>query len=382
MARRFALAFAFSAAALFGAAFQSAALAPGDKAPSLHVEKWFDGGAKAPAPASYRTPPYDVVMLFDPAEPGAYAFLSLLDAVRDANPERVREIKAVAKGEVKSLGEFLSRNPALSFPVGVDSEDGATFKLYCDTDSILPLAFVFKADGSLAWAGHPTGIESVVKRLDDGSFSVSTQRKITALRTELQTALRSGLGAVILKNADRILSIDPGDMIAIQAKLFVYEGQGALTEAREFLEKTLKLRPDDFEIRLVYLGLLARSGELEAFKGESLKSFDAVKGSLSRLGRLAAFLLETSPFGALPVAATLDAAKRNLEAIPADAAPSKRAVAYEILARASYESCRVDEAVTNQTKAVELRKGGPYEKAALQLLDFYKGVKRSSQNSQ
>jgi hypothetical protein len=28
-------------------------------------------------------------MLFDPAEPGAYAFLSLLDAVRDANPERV-----------------------------------------------------------------------------------------------------------------------------------------------------------------------------------------------------------------------------------------------------------------------------------------------------
>jgi hypothetical protein len=74
---------------------------------------------------------------------------------------------------------------------------------------------------------------------------------------------------------------------------------------------------------LFYLGLLARSGELEAFRGESLKSFDRPQGSLSRLGRLAAFLLETSPFGALPVAATLDARENAIwEAYSADAAPS------------------------------------------------------------
>jgi hypothetical protein len=129
----------------------------------------------------------------------------------------------------------------LSFPVGVDSEDGATFKLYCDTTPYCLWPSVFKADGSLAWAGHPDWHRvAVVKRPTTAPSASPPSAKITALRTELQTALRCGC------LARRDPQITPtgfspstgGDMIAIQAKLsFSTRGQGALTEARELPRK-------------------------------------------------------------------------------------------------------------------------------------------------
>lgn len=370
-----------TAAAAF-AQFSCFALEPGRRIPDIHVEKWyFEDAPKPETPASDDRAGrrrLDVIMIFEANAPGSFAFLKLLESVKASNPAQTRDIKAIARNNSKQLDEFFARNGQLSFPVGSDTSNSATYKDFCDTESILPMAFVVYEDGTLAWSGHPTGIEAVMKRIDEGSFDASSQRKISILRGELQTALQSGLGAVVLKNADRILALDPGDMIAIQAKLFIYENQGRFKEARDFLTESCVKCPADPEIRLTYLGLLLRAGDMDAYKADTAKCFADFKGKTSFLPKFASFIMDNSPFGEMPVNLALESAKSYMASLDDNSPKDTRAYANELLARANYYSCRQFDAIGFQSKALELRKGGPYEVPAAKLLDFYKGLGQRS----
>ena len=371
------LSIAILAATFAFAPFSGLSLEPGRRIPSIHVEKWYFEDSPKPAKDETKAAAMrqlDIIMVFDSTAPDSFAFLKLLESLRTANPSQIRELKAVARNSSKQLDELFAKNGSLSFPVGADTSNLATFKEFCETESILPMAFVVYEDGTLAWTGHPTGIESVMKRINDGSFSAESQRKISVLRGELQAALHSGLGAVVLKNADRILTIDPSDMIAIQAKLFVFESQGRFKDARDFLTDASAKAPKDSEIRLVQLGIIARAGDMDAFRHEASKCQEDFKDNPAFLSKLSSFIMDNSPFGEMPVALALEAAKGYAASLNANSPRDAQAYADELLAKASYYSCKKSDAVDFQAKALELRKGGPYEAPASKLLEFYKGL--------
>jgi len=360
---------AFFTGALMLSMLTAFALDPGRRAPEIIVDKWLSKDAPQELKAK---DPVDVVMIFDAAAPGAFAFLKMLESVREADSGNIRNITAIARNPASVVEELLARNGELSIQVGVDTTDYVTFKSYCDTESVLPMAFVLFKNGTVAWSGHPTGVASVAKRIADDTFSVESQRRISILRSELQTSLQSGLGAVVQRNAERILELDPGDMIAVQAKLFIFESDGKYKEAIEFLSKACQKSPKDQELRLAFLSLLIRSGELDAFKAETLKCQKDFKDSYVFQGRLCSFLLESSPFGLLPLDIALAAADAYAAGLNSSATKDKQALSFELRARTSYCAGRMASAVDFQAKASALRKGGPFEAPAAKLLDFYK----------
>ena len=352
----------------------SYALEPGRRVPDIHVDKWYSSDSQKDV-SKKSDKAVDVVMIFDANDPSALAFLKMLESIQNSMPSQIKSVKAIAKNSPRQLEELLSHSGQLSYPVGTDTSNFITFKEYCDTESMLPLAFVVLPDGALAWSGHPTGIESVIKRIDNGTFDIDSQRRISALRIELQTALRSGLGAVVLKNADRILAIDPSDMISVQAKLFVFEGQSKFKEAGEFLSDAVAKNPKELELRLVYLNFLVRVGDMDTYKSETAKCFESFKDNPSALSKFCAFVMENSPFGNMPVALAREAAKIYADSLGDSNTKETKAFAYELQAQASYYSGDLPAAIEFQVKSTELRKGGPYEAPASKILDFYKSIK-------
>jgi len=364
---------AFLAAIAFAETPEALALSPGMKTPDIHASKWhFKDSQPAQDQAQPKTG-VDVVVVFDAIDPGSGELLRMLEALRDVFPAgQLASVKAVARNTQSQLEELLKRNGDFKLPIAVDTEKFDTAREFCDMEPVLPMAFVSFPDGALAWSGGPTGLESVVRQIASKTFDLDKQKRIAPLRTELQTALRGGLGAVALKNADRILSLDPSDMMAIQAKLFVFDSQGHPEEAKPFLLNLKAQAPKDQEIRLLLLGFLIRAGDLEAFKAEAVSAREDLKGDARFASKLCAFLLDSSPFGALPLELAISCAKEGLDALSPESSKDSKAFAYELYAKASYYSGKLDVASDFQAKAVELRKGGPYETPAKQLLDYYK----------
>ncbi len=351
------------------------ALGPGMKTPDVTASKWY---FKDSSPSQAGQGGADVVIVFDAGDPSSFAFLRMLEALRDSLPaSQLASVQAVARNTPAQMDEFFKANGPVRLPVAADSDGFSTYREFCDAEPVLPIAFVALPGGALAWSGHPAGVESVIKKIAEKTFDIDKQKRIAVMRTELQTALQGGFGEVVHKNADRILALDPGDMIAIQAKLFVFENQAKPREAKDFLLALKAKAPGDPEIRLLLLNYLVRAGDLDAFKAETALCYEDFKGNAAFLPKLCSFLMDNAPFGTLPLEIVLASAKANLDSLTPNASQEGRAFAYELFAKANYFSGSLSLAVEWQAKACELRKGGPYEVPAAQLLDYYRQARKT-----
>ena len=57
---------------------------------------------------------------------------------------------------------------------------------FAETESLFPYA-VLSQDGKVVWSGHPTELESVIRKVVSGKFSASRQKQIEAVRQDRLT---------------------------------------------------------------------------------------------------------------------------------------------------------------------------------------------------
>lgn len=322
---------------------------------------------------------YQVILFFDALAPDAAAVLKLLDNLPDAVLNGQLRVAAFARNPQApakdALSPFLLRLKLQHLTICADNEKSEVFNEFCKNEVLLPFAVVIH-EGKVRWKGMPSDVENVLQRLKTGKFSFQKQVRIDILRRDLQSAIQAGLPEAILRAADQILLVDPGDTIAIQAKIYVYQGQRRMDLAKAFMKERCEKVKDDVRLRLVYLEILGTAGDRFGF-GEAFKSAlnDFAKDENAQI-RLLGFALENAPLGWIPmVEATAAAEKACSEKTAAQHTPRFRNFRLEIHARVAYLGMDIDKAITLQEKAVATGFGN---KA---MLDYYKSVKALQKKS-
>ena len=336
------------------------AAAPGGDLSTADLLKSADSVIARPM---HRKADFDVIVFFDVLAPDAVACLRMLDTLPDVFPVKTLNVSAVARNDRKTVSEVLSRFKPEYLSVHSENADRTVFRTYAKNEVLIPLAVVVQ-DGKVAWKGAPAELESVLERMVSGKYSFAGQVRIDILRRDLQSAIQAGLPEVILQSADKILAIAPADTIAIQAKLYVFEGRQRPDLAKAFLLERVGKTPGDVRLRVLLLNTLISMNDAGGFRKALL---DAMKTPNIRI---LAFALDNAPFGWLPLAEMNEAAK--LACAPAQMSTNRLEVLrLEVLARLAYLSMNIDEAIRFQTQAAE-RPGGANARF---MLDYYKSVR-------
>ncbi len=316
---------------------------------------------------------YEVILFFDVLSPDAGDCLRMLDGIPDLFDPKPVSVTALARnGKDTVSGALRGFRPEL-LTVYANSADGSAFAPVTSTEVLLPVVMILK-EGKVIWKGAPSDVEDVLSRLFAGNFSLQKQVQLNLLRRELQAAVQAGLPQVILRTADQILTVEPADTIAVQAKLYVLEGQRRSDLAKDFLLKQIQKAPEDVKLRLVLLNLLAESGDRETFRDELKKALNEFRLDFTAITRVLAFTLNNAPFGWIPLAEARAAA---VIMMMQGTVPPKRVQIYrlEICARLAYLVMDIEEAVTCQRRAAELSGAEPV-KAMLQYYESVKALKK------
>lgn len=316
------------------------------------------------------------VVLFDSAAEDASQLLRMLETIQT---EQQLSITAVAMNGEKQTELFIKDNSPFVIGVAAD-QDLKTRKKLAETESLFPYAVLAK-EGKVVWSGHPTELDMVVEQVRGGSFSLSTQRKVEALRRELQMAIQSGLPAVVSSNADKILRLSPVDRIAIQAKLLALNATGRADDIPAFVQKICEQNPKDIKLRLMQLDLLLGRGDAEGFIQAVEKFAKDFPVPEKRLIQPIAFIVENASYGLLRPETQLVLALRSYNSLgkkDAEENPLLHAIACETLARVRATLGNFKEACRLQETAAMLRKGTAQEKAAARRLEYYRALLKLS----
>ncbi len=319
-----------------------------------------------------------VFLFFDPALPGAKETLRMVDSIYDQaleNKDKPASFYAISRmGKTRTAALELSK---FRMPVYGD-DNGDVYPEFAGTEVIVPFAIVAD-DGKIVWKGVPQELENVVRDIQAGKFSFDSQLKLEIMHKDLQNAIQTGLSAVILSNADKILALRPDDQIAIQAKLFVFESTGRIRENNATVQSIAAKVKDNVDVRLLLLGYYDRAGEMEKFSDDLKAAFHDFSSSPTALSRLLAYAFEQAPFGWVPVQEVVSAAATVKRAY-AGTGGSGEAFSCEFSARAAYLALDIDTAIADQTRAVSLFAGTEFLSEAKQALTFYQNVKALKAN--
>ncbi len=319
-----------------------------------------------------------VFLFFDPALPGAKDVLRMIDSIYEQaleNKEKPASFYAISRsGKTRTAALELSK-----FRMPVYSDDqGDVYPEFAGTEVVIPFVLVVD-DGKIVWKGVPQELENVIRDIQSGKFSFDSQLKIEILHKDLQNAIQTGLSAVILSTADKVLALRPDDQIAIQAKLFVFESTGRVRENLAAVQSIASKVKDNADVRLLLLGYYERTGEMEKFSAGLKDAFKDFSGSPNALSRLLAYSFEQAPFGWLPVQDVVTAAAAVKKAY-AGTGGTTEAFSCEFSARAAYLALDIDAAIADQTRAVTLFNGTEFLPEAKQTLAFYQSVKALKAN--
>ena len=365
---------AFAVFALASAAVLSAAEVGGIVTPAKDIGKLSLVTGTAPKAET----PLQVFLFFDPALPGAKETLRMVDSIYEQaleNKAKPASFYAISRtGKARTAALELSK---FRMPIYGD-DNGAVYPEFAGTEVIIPFAIV--ADGGkIVWTGAPQELENVIRDIQAGKFSFDSQLKLEILHKDLQNAIQTGLSAVILSNADKILALRPDDQIAIQAKLFVFESTGRIRENNAAVQSIAAKVKDNVDVRLLLLGYYERTGEMEKFSADLKAAFRDFSASPTALSRLLAYAFEQTPFGWVPVKEVVSAAA-SVKKSYAGTGGSGEAFSCEFSARAAYLALDIDAAIADQTRAVSLFAGTEFLDEAKQTLAFYQSVKALKAN--
>ena len=342
--------------------FSLGAIDAGKPMPAIDAVKWYT------KPVTFPAQGLAAVVLLDITSEDAVNTLRMLEAMNAETPDLA--IAAVAINPVKTTDAVVRDNGPFQIPVAADNNLKSRIR-FAETESLFPYA-VLSQDGKVVWSGHPTELESVIRKVVSGKFSASRQKQIEAVRQELQMAIQAGLPDVISNSADRILRIAPDDRIAIQAKLFAFNSKGQPQEAVRFIREICAKNPQDSRLCMMQLDILLNQGDTQTYKQAAEKAFyDFAADKGNSLVFLTAYALENSPYGIMDPAVMLAYAEKAYNKVK-DRETPVAAVAHETLARICAETGDAARAVALQEKALAIRKGTHLDQAAANRLAYYK----------
>lgn len=320
--------------------------------------------------------PYEVIMFFDMAARDSAAYMMMLENLQRNLAELPRheqaEIFAVSRGSRFAVKKLVEQKE-ITFPVYADPKR-TLFNEYAVGELVLPFALIAK-EGKVLWKGSPIDLENILNLMRTGKFNPDIQLKVARLRKEMQMAVQASLPDVILRCANEILKVQPGDSLAIQAKLFVFENSNRFPAALAFTRQNAQANPHDVNQTLLYLTYLHRGGNRALFAQVLTNAVKQFRKSPESLFRLLTFSVNgTIPFSWLPlktVKVLPDMIRKDLSKQAAD----RRCAFHQYEAVIHYGLCDISNAVRCQRAALSL--ASPRKKTEVsRQLEFYLEVQR------
>ena len=356
---------------------QRDSLPPGSRMPEISAQWINEPVRKTPGEKQKQI---TVLTLVDILSPNIFQTLRMIESLEKKYALETRGVvtlETVARNDLNLVKKILKSNDSpFVLAIGVDDK-GRTFKRFDTTVGTLPFTIIAQ-NGAIVWKGHPVEIETVTDAILADEFSLSRQKKITALRQQLQSALKAGLPDVVAQTAEKILAIAPLDTIAMQARLYAFEQKGQTAEEARFLAEHIRRHPaNSLQMRMLLLDLLQRLDDGAAWNKTVEETVaEAAKKPEDALN-FAAYLLDRSAMADMPIQAILslsDSAVRSFQSSPRQ---DMYADALEIAARAQYAACRLDPAIDLQKKAVAVREKSksPFLNRSRKSLAFFESLK-------
>ncbi len=356
---------------------QRDSLPPGSRMPEISAQWINEPVRKTPGEKQKQI---TVLTLVDILSPNIFQTLRMIESLEKKYALETRGVvtlETVARNDLNLVKKILKSNDSpFVLAIGVDDK-GRTFKRFDTTVGTLPFTIIAQ-NGAIVWKGHPVEIETVTDAILADEFSLSRQKKITALRQQLQSALKAGLPDVVAQTAEKILAIAPLDTIAMQARLYAFEQKGQTAEEARFLAEHIRRHPaNSLQMRMLLLDLLQRLDDGAAWNKTVAETVaEAAKKPEDALN-FAAYLLDRSAMADMPIQAILslsDSAVRSFQSSPRQ---DMYADALEIAARAQYAACRLDPAIDLQKKAVAVREKSrsPFLNRSRKSLAFFESLK-------
>ena len=323
--------------------------------------------------------PYEVIMFFDMAARDSVPYIMMLENLKRNLAELPRneqaEIFALSRGIRSSVKSVMEQNE-ITLPIHVDPRR-ALFNEYASDELVLPFALIAK-DGKVLWKGSPIDLENILNLMRTGKFNPDIQLKVARLRKEMQMAVQASLPDVILRCANEILKMQPGDSLAIQAKLFVFENSNRFPAALAFTRQNAQANPNDVNQTLLYLTYLQRAGNRPLFAQALENAVQQFRKSPESLFRLLTFSVNaTVPFTWLPlksVKALPDMIRNDFCKQPAE----RRCAFHQYEAAIYYGLCDINNAVRCQKQALTFASSRKASEVRRQL-EFYQEVQRLQQ---
>ena len=299
----------------------------------------------------------EAIVFLDAASPDAPGCFRMLEELNSrlaglSGGDRV-EFYVLAGSPARVVRETLN-GITVSYGVGTD-ERRLLFNEYLPGEFLFPLALISQK-GKVLWKGSPLDLESVLNLIRTNRFDPSRQVKIERIRKEMQMAVQASLPDVVLRCANDILKLQPGDSIAVRAKLYVYESTGRFSEAMAFVRKNAAENPDDVNQTRLYFDYLRRQREPALFAQEFRAAAQRFASSPEALYRILVYSLEALPFGWLPPVEAASMAEKIRPAWKDQPLP-RRIIFLFCEARIRYLLCDLPGALRAQEEAVRLSKG-------------------------
>ncbi len=363
--------------------FPASALLPGDVVPmTLPRVEWLNCSpmplGKLNAETDRHIPALRGVVFMYTRADGSDALAALLENARRSFGGKVL-ISVITPDDMADAGAFRERHRDSRIRFGVDLERKLTPQFMQGGGMILPTGFLLDAGGRVLWRGEGVDLPEAAEKALNGKLDVAIQKKLAPLMDQMQQALSSGNMFSIIKNAEKILAVDPGHPAALRMALFASDAMRDPEQAWRLVMREFRKVPHISRIGFTALGVVMQYPQLQHHLPELIKDFSLRDVPARTRYAFADALLRNFPYD-------LDAvlgAKKIIAGTPLalNAPPEEMGLVLALRARLCYALGDIAGAEENQREAVQMYtvsgdKAGKID--AEKILAFFRGIRKET----
>ncbi len=347
----------------------------GDKLPVLDLKYQLNGPVKFPIETKKDNPDAEKRLLllefFGSYWPGSTDMVMILNGLQERYAPQGLKVLAISGEPAKSFEEFAGKHPEIKFTLARDP-DYLVSRQTIPGDILLPVAVIANGTGKIVWAGDAGEVPDALTSIYGGTYDESARRKIMPLYSALSAAVRTGSVNEVASVTERMLDLEPTNLAAIQARLFVHESNAELDKGWKFLQRHRERNPKEPLWYALSVSYGARNAEYAAGGVECAQDFlkRFPQAGAEEVTSMAWDLVNGYAYS-LPA---LEAVRTLMKQAPQD---SWRAEAVRALL--GYRECNLEAAKKHQDNAVKLASAAQVNTAQLeglrQVAAFFAGLR-------
>ena len=375
----------FAAAAMtLASIFSASAFLPGEHSTETKYQlEWLDC---SPMPLGKLDPKKDVnipalrgVVFLHTRDDDGDPLIRLLENARRSFDGKAL-IAVITPDDMTDATELRKRHKDSRLRMAVDMERKLTPHFMRGGNLILPAGFLLDADGQILWRGEAADLPEAADRALSGKLDVDIQRRTAPLLDRLQQAVRDGNMPFLLRTADQMFAVDPGNPAAVRMSIFAAESIRDPALAWKIVETQKRAVPDLARLNFTALELILRHAQLRDKLPGLIDDFDKSRSSANLRYAFADVLLRNFPYDTVAVIG----AKKLVgsTSLSVNAQPEELAMVLALKARLRYALGDLAGAEELQRESVQF-----YSRAgdrqgldeAKKMLDFFRTMIREAQ---